>query len=90
MLDDVVVEEGELVQEENAVVSAADLARTDPAGAAAEQADPRGGVVWREERALGHQALVALEHSGERQNRGQLQCLIEREVGQDAGHPLGE
>ena len=49
-LDDVGAEERELVEEQHAAVGAADLAGTDPAAAAAEQAGLAGVVVRRRER----------------------------------------
>ena len=60
------IELGQLVEEENAMVSQADLARRGRT-AAADHAGVTDGVMWRTERPLSHQSGASGE-SGDRMN----------------------
>ncbi len=60
------------------------------AGASAEEARLAGVVMRREERRSADQVVARLEGTGERVDRRELQRLLRRQVGQEAGKSLGQ
>ena len=83
-------EQRELVEEQHAAVRTTDLARAHQSGAAAQQAGLAGVVVGCGVRRPQQQRVARLERSGQRVERRQLQGLLGREVGKQAGDPLGQ
>ncbi len=71
-------------------MGSAELARPDPAGAAAEDAGLARVVVGRGERWSPQQGVALLQRAGERVEGRELERLLGGQVGKDRGDPLGE
>ena len=78
----------ELVEEQDATVSEADLARSQRGRAASDQRDDRAGVVRRPERRSGHQSTSRHGHAGRRVDHRRRQRVGPAEGRQDAGQAL--
>src|SRR5690606_9917773 len=79
----------QLIEEEDAVVCEADLARAREAPAADERGD-RKRMVWRAKRALPHERTSGVEHTSHRLDRHHLEHLFLAERWEDSGEPARE